>query len=74
MINWYKIIKTNRGRSYIFYQKSINKMENKRLKLFLSIKEFAKLYKIPLRSYQRVIAKGQVGIKTASKIVKKILN
>ena len=72
-MDWYKIINTKNGRSYIFNQKSISLMEQERLDLFLTLKEFAKHYAIPLRNYQRVIAKEQVGRMVAHSIIKKIL-
>ena len=73
-MDWFKIVKTKNGRSYIFNQNSVDRMEEERLKLFLTLKQFAKLYKIPLRNYQRVIGKKQVGRKVASSIIKKLLN
>ena len=73
IMDWYKIIYTKNGRSYIFNQKSISLMEQERLDLFLTLKQFAKHYAIPLRSYQRVIAKEQVGRMVAHSIIKKIL-
>jgi hypothetical protein len=73
IMDWYKIINTKNGRSYIFNQKSISLMEQERLDLFLTLKQFAKHYAIPLRNYQRVIAKEQVGRKVAHSIIKKIL-
>lgn len=73
IMDWYKIINTKNGKSYIFNQKSICLMEKERLDLFLTLKQFAKHYAIPLRNYQRVIAKEQVGRKVAHSIIKKIL-
>ena len=73
IMNWYKTIKTLRGRSYIFNKNAINKIEQERYKSLQTQRQFAEALKISRRNYQRMVAGETVGINTAKIIINKIL-
>ena len=73
IMNYYKTIKTLRGRSYIFNKNAINKIEQERYKSLQTQRQFAEALKISRRNYQRMVAGKTVGINTAKIIINKIL-
>tara|TARA_B100000214_G_scaffold13117_1_gene9245 strand:+ start:321 stop:632 length:312 start_codon:yes stop_codon:yes gene_type:complete len=72
-MNWYKTIKTLRGRSYIFNKNAINKIEQERYKSLQTQRQFAKTLKISRENYQRIVAGKTIGMNTTKIIINKIL-
>ena len=60
-MDWYKIINTKNGRSYIFNQKSISLMEQERLDLFLNKYDPQFEYDFKLKEdYTEIILKTKI--------------
>jgi DNA-binding transcriptional regulator LsrR (DeoR family) len=73
-MNFFKIVKTKRGRSYIMNKNTINKIEQERYKSLQTQRQFADKLKISRRNYQRMIAGKTIGINTVKMLINKILN